>query len=253
MRWEAILLAGGKLEKDFQSLGDYPGKAYLPINGKPMAQYVLDVLQQIPQLKRVIAVIPPNGAPWPGAVSIPGGDSIIQSISNGFEQISPETEMALLATCDLPVLTKESVEDFMNQVEQCNPGLGFGFVSKEDSEAKFPGVPHTYLKVKEGTFCGSGLIAIQPKAFPMLRSFAAEATENRKNLVKIAKILGVKFMTKLLMKTLTLEEAEARAGELLTMPAKGIRSRFPEIAFNVDNAFTLKIAKSMINPKESVR
>lgn len=253
MKWEAILLAGGKLEKDFESFGDYPGKAYLPINGKPMARYVIDVLRSIPRLKRIVSVIPngANAGEWAGTTAILGGNSIIESMAAGFQALSKDTEMALLATCDLPALTKESVDDFMNQVETENPGLAFGFVSKDDSEAKFPGVPHTYISVKEGTFCGSGLIAIMPDKFPILQKFAAEATENRKNLFKIAKILGVKIMTKLLLKTLTLKEAEVRASELLTFKAKGIRSRFPEIAFNVDNAHTLQIAKSLI--KEHVK
>jgi len=246
MRWEAILLAGGKLEKDFEALGNYSGKAYLPIAGKPMAQYVIEVLQNISKLKRIVSVIPPGGAPWAGTTTIPGGDSIIKSMAAGFKALNPDTEMALLVTCDLPCLTQESIEDFMTQVENSAPGLAFGFVSRQDSEAKFPGVPHTYLKVREGTFCGSGLIAVKPSDFSALQSFAAEATQNRKNLFKIVKILGVKFILKLLLRMLTLKEAEARASRLLGFPAKGIRSHFPEIAFNVDDLLTLNIAKKIM-------
>jgi len=249
MRWEAILLAGGKLEKEFEPLGNYLGKAYLPLEGKPMAQYVIDVIQKSSRIKRIISVVPPNASEWSGTLAVEGGDSIIKSMAAGFQALSADTEMALLVTCDLPCLTLEGVEDFMNQVEKEAPGLAFGYVSREDSEISFPGVPHTYVKVKEGAFCGSGLIGIRPKDFPVLKSFAAEATKNRKNLFKIAQIFGVKFILKLLLKTLTLTEAEARASKLLGFPAKGIRSRFPEIAFNVDNAFTLRIAKEILKSK----
>jgi len=247
MQWEAILLAGGKLEDDFELFGDLPSKAYLPIHGKRMADYVLDALKGVPAITRIISVVPHNAPEFLGTTAVVGGNSIVESMAAGFQAVNPRTEMALVVTCDLPLLNPDSITDFLNQCETAQAGLCFGYVSKTDSEAKFPGLKHTWVKTNEGELCGSGLIGIAPSCFPALRRFAAEATQNRKNVFKIAKLFGIPFILKLITKKLAIADAERRATQLLGFRARGIQSRFPEIAFNVDDTETLASAVSHLN------
>lgn len=249
MRWEAIVLAGGKLEAGFSQFGDFPSKAYLPISGRKMVDYVLEVIRSISSLTRVVMVVPEGAPSFPHTITATGGNSIVESMKSGFSKLLPETEMALLVMCDLPCLTKEGVEDFIAQCENAPAGLHYSFVSRRDSEKQFPGIPHTYVKTPEGEFCGGGLVAIVPAGFPRLVRFAGEATQSRKNVFKLAAILGVPFLLKFLLRRLSIREVEQRATQLLGFPAKGILSRFPEIAFNVDDSEGLARAKTFLKQK----
>lgn len=246
MRWEAILLAGGTLEKDFAEYGEFPSKAYLPIHGKRMADYVLDVLESVSEITRIISVVPKHAPAFLGTVGVVGGKSILESMTAGIEAILPETEMALFVTCDLPCLTAAGVKDFINQSEHANAGLCYSYASKSDSELQFPGIHHTYVRMREGTICGGGLIGVAPKNFPSLARFADRATKCRKNVFAIVGILGIPMIAKLLFRRLSIRDGERRASELLGFPAKGIFSRYPEIAFNVDDARSLSLAQKFL-------
>lgn len=242
MIWEAVFLAGGKVEKDFASFGDLPSKAYLPLNGKWMGELVLEILRKIPRLRRILAVAPPYASPFSGTTQVPSGSTLLDSLSSGFTRLLPETEMALVVPCDLPCLSRGGVEDFLNQCEAAKAGFLYSYVSRADSERFFPGVSHTYVTLREGQVCGGGLIAIVPKYFPSLKQFAGRATAGRKNIFALAGILGFSFLLKLALGKLSIEDAEKRATELFGFPAKGIQSRFPEIAFNVDDTRTFRQA-----------
>lgn len=159
--------------------------------------------------------------------------------------------MALLLACDLPCLTTEAVSAFMDQVEKNRVGLSYGMVSREVSEAAFPGTPHTYVRLKEGTFCGSGLFAMAPQYFPSLRSFTDRSARSRKSIIKLTQILGIPFLIKLLLKRLSLRDVEERASELFGFPARGIPSEFPEIAFNVDDPRSLSLAATFLQRRTS--
>jgi GTP:adenosylcobinamide-phosphate guanylyltransferase len=249
MIWEAVLLAGGKLEEAFAPFGPAPGKAYLLLNGKRMADYVLDVLINVPRIRRIVAVIPKGANAFPNTHAVAGGETLMESLSAGFQVLKSETTLALVATADIPFLTKEALENFMNACEKEEAGFYYSFVSQIDSEKKFPGIPHTYVKLKEGRFCGGGLLAIAPKNFSSLKKFAEEATQKRKNIFALAKIFGVSFLLKLLLGRLSIQEVEKRASQLLGFPAKGILSPYPEVAFNIDDPKTLKLGLNFLKNK----
>jgi GTP:adenosylcobinamide-phosphate guanylyltransferase len=246
MNWEAILLAGGKLEDQFKSLGSFPGKAYLPIDGKPMAQHVLDSLKSVSRIKRIVCVLPEGGKEFSGTVSVQGGETLFKSLEEGVSVLLPETSLVLTAACDLPFLTKSGIENFMDQCESFEASLFYSFVSREDSESRFPEARHTYVRFLEGEFCGGGLIGMEPRVFSSLKKIAEKITQNRKNVFALARIFGISFLLKLafgkIFGKLSIPALEKSAGKLLGYPVKGILSHDPEIAYNIDDLETLNQA-----------
>lgn len=246
-RWEAIFLAGGTLEKAFGQVDGAPSKAYLQLNGRRMADYALDALKRVSAVRRIVAVIPSGAPAFDGTVSISGGRALFDSLSAGMDALLPETDIALIVTCDIPCVTTEGIENFISlceENEEC--GLYYGIVSKGDSEKKFPGIPHTYIKLTEGVFCGSGLFAIGKNRFPRLKSLAENATRNRKNPIALAKLFGLRFIFNFLLRRVSIEDLEKRATHVFGFPVKGIPSRYPEIAFNVDDPESLKHASTFL-------
>lgn len=246
INWEAVLLAGGQLEKELAPLGSFPSKAYLPLQGKPLAEYPLHAIRSISKFKRIVTILPEGGSPFPGTISAPGGNTIIQSMSAAMSVILPETNRVLFVTCDLPFLTKESLIDFMGQCQNADAGLYYSFVSQSDSEMKFPNAPHTYATLGGNKFCGGGLIGIAPKNFSALVLLADKATRNRKNVLAIVNLLGFSIAIKFLLKKLSISDIEKRAAQLLGFPVKGIQSHFPEIALNIDDLESFTLAQNIL-------
>ena len=248
---EAVLLAGGDF-KDLPAGEETPkGKGLVPIGDVPMAARALRALRESPAVSRVIMVSPVGaeelrGSHWDGVDTVvPAGERLIDSFKVGVDAVTQPGALAMVVAGDLPLLTPESVTDF---VERCRQrpevSIWYSFMRKKNSEAGFPGVPHTYARLAEGTFCGAGLFLSRPKALENLYKAMTDMTYVRKNPLKLASLLGWKTIFSYLLGRLTIPMAEEKmAGLLGGTLAAGIESPYPETAFNVDDAEALLEAR----------
>ncbi len=248
---EAVLLAGGRFE-DLPPGEEIPqGKGLLKVGGMPMAARVLRALKASPAISRVIMVSPVDRSEltdpcWDGVDDVvPAGDRLIDSFKAGLEAVVDPNSPALVAAGDLPLLTAESVTDF---VERCRVrsevSVWYGFLRKENSEAAFPGVPHTYAKLAEGTFCGAGLFMSRPNALSSLYQALTNLTYARKKPWQLASLLGWETISAFLARRLSVAQAERGMARLLEgTPCAGIESHYPETAFNIDDPDTLREAR----------
>ena len=248
---EAVLLAGGKFE-DLPEGEEAPvGKGLVTVGGVPMAARALRALVESPAVSRVIMVSPVEREAlsdpcWDGVdVVVPAGERLIDSFKVGLEAVVDENSPAMVVAGDLPLLTAESVTDF---VERCRlrteVSVWYGCLRRENSEAGFPGVRHTYGKLAEGTFCGAGLFMSRPRALTTLYKALTDLTYARKNPGKLAALLGWKSVLGYLFGRLTIPEAEQAMGRLLgDTPCAAVVSPYPETAFNVDDSETLLEAR----------
>ena len=251
---EVVLLAGGKF--DDLPPGDDPslGKGLVPVGGVPMAARTLRALVESPAVSRVIMVSPVareelTDSCWDGVDAVvPAGERLIDSFKVGVEAVLDQDSPAMVVAGDLPLLTSESVTDFVSRCRQRpEVSVWYGCLRKENSEAGFPGVRHTYGKLAEGTFCGAGLFMSRPKALTTLYQAMTDLTYARKNPGKLAALLGWKSVVGYLMGRLTIPEAESAMGRLLgNTPCAAVVSPYPETAFNVDDAETLTVARNYL-------
>lgn len=248
---EAVLLAGGKFE-DLPPGEEIPiGKGLLPMAGLPMAARALRALKRSPAISRIIMVSPVDreeltDSCWDAVdVVVPAGERLIDSFKVGLEAVKDPTEPAMVVAGDLPLLTDESVTDF---VERCRlrheVQVWYGCLRRSNSEAAFPGIHHTYAKLSEGVFCGAGLFLSRPQALASLYQALTSLTYARKNPLQLAKLLGWEVIFSYLVGRLTIPQAERGMSRLLGgTPCAGIETPYPETAFNVDDLETLKEAR----------
>jgi CTP:molybdopterin cytidylyltransferase MocA len=248
---EAVLLAGGKFD-DLPPGEPIPkGKGLLPVGGLPMAARALRALKASPSVSRVIMVSPVGreelSDPCWDALDevVPAGERLIDSFKAGLEAVRDPLSPALVAAGDLPLLTAESVTDF---IERCRArhevSVWYGFLRRGNSEAAFPGVRHTYVKLVEGTFCGAGLFMSRPQALASLYQALTALTYARKNPWQLAGLLGWQTILRALFGQLAISQAERGMERLLGgTSCAGIESPYPETAFNVDDSETLKEAR----------
>lgn len=248
---EAVLLAGGTFDQ--LPAGEEPpkGKGLLPIGRIPLAARVLKALRESKAISRIILVSPVPAEElehplWKGIDQVVSAqDKLIDSFKAGVDAVSDPFKPALVTVGDLPLLTAESVTDWIDRCRRRSKAeIWYSFLRRSNSEAAFPGVHHTYVSFREGTFCGAGFFMSRPRALDSLYKAMARLTDARKHPIELAKLLGPKIVWGLLTRSLSIALVEEKMQELLggTICA-GVESPYPETAFNVDELETLEIAR----------
>lgn len=244
----AVVLAGGAAD-DVARLQNAPNKAFVQIGGTTLAERTMRPLRQSARIERIV-VVAPQGLHGHPALALADefrgdGAKIRDSLRSGLEGFAPD-ELLLVAASDLPVLNVAAVDDFLQRSASVDPDLGYGVVERGTSDARFPGVTHTWAKLRDGTYCGSGLIAIKPRIFPQLERFIERLGRARKNPLRLASIFGWDVLLRFAARRLTVEAAERRASEILKARVRAIVSPFPETAVNVDRPSDVALAESLI-------
>jgi hypothetical protein len=160
----------------------------------------------------------------------------------------PPDDDVLVSTSDLPVLTVESIEDYIAQARAKEADLTYGCVEKRVHFAKYPQVPHTWAPLRDGTYCGTGFITIRPRVFHSLERFIERLGQARKNPLKLARLFGFRVLLRFAFRRLSIERAEARASYVIGARVRAVVSSYPEIAVNVDRVSDIALAEALVAP-----
>ena len=250
MRVEAIVLAGAANSGKLKELSDVAYEALIPVAGRPMVHYVLDALRGAGSIERIILVGPRQVLAelkgFDEVELVEAGESIVENLRRGIERVRTQG-FALVVTSDIPMLRAEAVEDFLYRCQARTADIYYSIVSKESNEAKFPGVARTYVRLKDGTFTGGNIVLVKPEVVRACEPMIAQAVAMRKNPLKLSRLLGVKFIVKLLFNRLTLAEIEDRVYKILGFRGVGVISPYPEVGIDVDKPADLELVERVFN------
>lgn len=252
-RFVAVALAGGALERDFAEAGyDVPNKAYLQIRGVTMLERVLSALRASRAVGRIRCVTPRDafsqafgdrGATFCDEVVEPGR-GLIDSVLAGFEGLPPDA-VAIVAATDLPLLSAVSIDAFAGAVDAETFDVGYGFVRKEAHAREYPQVRHTWVRLREGTFCGGGVSAMRAGAAPRVASLLRSFASARKSPVRLAALFSPWVLARLAFGLVGVEELERRASALSGLQCRGILCDDPVLAVNVDELVDLRTVEAI--------
>ncbi|MHB9107126.1 MAG: NTP transferase domain-containing protein [Armatimonadota bacterium] len=232
----AVVLAGGHVPATLAHLCDH--RALLQLNGRYLLDYLLETLQAMPSVVATAIVAPAEALPSLSALPgyrVAAGASIVENMQRGANALIDEKVTHLLfVTGDIPLVTPEGLENYIRNSLASRAALTYPIIPREASEIRFPGARRTYVRLREGTFTGGNAIfatanLLDDKAELIQGLYAA-----RKQPVKLAKLLGLGTVLRLLTGTITLPYIEAVATRILGAPARAIISPHPEIGFDVD-------------------
>jgi len=246
----AVVLAGGPLDDVAQMQPGAPNKAFVEIGGKTLAGRVLDALRGSTSIERVVIVAPPSMWGHDDLCAVddfrPDGVHITESLRNGLAGFEADDDV-LVAASDLPVLTAPAVDDFVAGVRALAADVVYGCVEKEAHMRGFPDVPHTWARMRDGTFCGGGMVAIKPRSLPRLERFIERLGAARKHPLKLASLFGWDMLARFALGRLSIAQAEARATKLLGAPVRALISPYPETAVNVDRVSDVALARKLVS------
>jgi GTP:adenosylcobinamide-phosphate guanylyltransferase len=251
-RFTAVALAGGALEAEFRAAGyDVPNKAYLPIAGELMLVRVLRALRgssAIGEIRLVTqasaAAQVPEVAQLCDAVIEPGAD-LIGSVLAGFHGLLGDERVMIVAT-DMPLLTSQAVDRFGALAAQTPCDVGYGFVERGLHDRSYPRVRHTWVRLREGTFCGAGVSLIRAGKTGQLEAVLRDFTAARKSPAKLAALFSPMLVLKVLAGQLGVAELERRASELTGLVCRGIMCPDAEVAVNVDRVEDLRVIEAVL-------
>jgi len=229
---DVVILAGGRCDDELRAATGAEFRAEIEIGGERLVDTVLNATRP---LGEAILVGGPEGL---GARQVPAGENFCDSLRKGLEQVT--TDQFLLVTVDLPCLTTQALQDF---IDRCEPkaGLNYPIVAIEMCDEMFPGMKRTTLKLREGVFTGGNVAlmdtAMMRKAVPIME----KAYELRKKPLRLAMIVGIGVLGRVVLgqivpKTLDLPSLERALGKFLKVPVHAVPTDFAELGADLDKA-----------------
>lgn len=245
---DCVVIAGGRPDPDDPLFTYTEGKpkALLSLNGQPMLAHVLQALNDACQVDTIVVVgmIEEEGAAairhLPASqpvIFLADQGSIVANARRGLEWLEanrPGNSELLLSTADIPLLTGEIVDAF---VEQCRPFdrlAYYNMVTKETMEARFPHSNRTFVRLREAEVAGGDLFLAQSDILYTNQALWEALTNARKHAWQLARIVGFRTLFKLLLHRLSLAEVEQLATQLLGAPIRILTSPYPELAMDAD-------------------
>ncbi|QUH25332.1 nucleotidyltransferase family protein [Serpentinicella alkaliphila] len=240
----AVILAG----EDNNKKSDIEHKAGILINGIPMINYVINALEQNSRISRIIVV--GNKQKLKDIIKsnidiIDGNGSMFDNFKTGIDYLNTN-EKALIVTCDIPLITTNNIDDFLNKAIESNGDLCYPIIHKINCEEKYSDLKRTHVTLKEGIFTGGNIILVNPTITNKIEEKARVLIKHRKNPIAMTYNLGVGFLGKLLTKQLSVIELENHLSKLLNIRAKAIVTSFPELGCDVDREEHLEKIKKYI-------
>ncbi len=246
---DAIILAGGNNNLEFQKKFGVSNRSLLVIQDKFMIEYVIEALKEVSSIKRVVVVGPVKELKSRIGKRVeevvPAGDDPFESTLKGIDYLNSDQKILVISS-DIPLIKGEMIDDFFLRCSKQLADFYYPIVRKEVYQKKFGLTKRTFGCLREGCFSGGNMLLIDPAIVQQKREFISRIVRSRKSPLTIARILGGGIILKYLFKQLSIKDIEDRVGRILGMKGLAIISPYPEMKFDVDSPEHVEIAKKFL-------
>jgi len=253
MYYDAIILAGGESSSELKKIAPYDNEALIIIGNYPMIYYVFHALRQSTYVRNIVISGPTDALrnifPQKERLFfVNGGENAIESCAHGVKLLQEKgiSEQVLIMPSDIPFITTEAIDDFINQTRKVQADFYYPVTCKEVNEGKFPGVRRTYVNIKDGIFTGGNLFILRSAIFDQVFDIALQLVKRRKNPLAMARLFGFGLVWKYLFRRLSIEAVEKRFYEVLGVKGKAIISPYAEVGVDIDKPGDLELANKYL-------
>ena len=223
-------------------------KAVIPINGRPMIDYVLDALDAANQttpyhVSGFDAAYDQRLAQSPEAPG-PAG-SALAAIEAGI------SFPVLMTTCDHPLLTAEMLNSFISEAEASEVDFCVGLADKAVIQPAYPDVKRTYMNFQDRSVSGCNLFYIANENGLEAIRFWQTAQHLRKRPLKLASRLGWGVLWRYASGRLTLAGAFEYAANKLGITAAPVLIPIPEAAIDVDKPADKELVETILKARQA--
>jgi CTP:molybdopterin cytidylyltransferase MocA len=230
-------------------------KALIPIAGKPMVAHVIDTLAASRYIQHIVVVALDPAAEVQLSVPVervPDAGGLLANTEAGIQyalSCYPQMDAVLLSGCDVPTITPAIVDAFIEECFRTDHDMYYTIVERSVMEARFPESRRTYAHMREGDFAGGDLLLFRPGVTFNQQELWQELAKARKNALRQARLFGLWTFLKLLLRRLTIAEAEQRARKVLNVHGRAIPFPYAEVGMDVDKPFQLEIVRAELEAR----
>lgn len=251
MKIDVLVLAGGRNQGELKEYAATDYEALIKINNIPMIDYVISAVKKATNIDE-IAVIGPkkeleNTINKKVDLIIETTNSMVDNIEKGINKLTPQNYV-LIVTSDIPLVTADMYDNFIGACQKKQADIYYPIICKENN-GKFPETEKTYVRLVEGSFTGGNIVIIRPEVLKGILEILKKVMLCRKKPWKLSRLLGLKFLLKLLVGKLSLSEIENRVSEIVGHKSVSIKMDYPEMGFDIDNPGDLEIMSEYIKNK----
>lgn len=257
-----IVTAGGEAEPNhpFYKMAQGGLLSMIDIAGKPMVQWVLDALSASEKITRVVvAGLPPETdlvCAHPLILLPDMGDAIsnIQNSAREIQRIDPEAVFTLLISGDIPLLRGEFIDWMLCHVDEtADTDLYFSLIERSMMESEFPQAKRSYTRLKNAAFCSGDMHGFRLQSLTEENPLWKRLVESRKSRLRQASVLGYDTVFFLMLRQLTLKDAEATVCNRLGIKGQAVLSPYPEIGLHVTKPAHLEIVREQLAREKTAK
>lgn len=246
-----VVIVAGAPPMQHSDGGNPPSRAMTLIAGKPMIQWELDAMRRSTSISRIYAVGDAQSSSLDEV--IPSTGSFIGNLIAGAALAAERgADRILLATCDIPLLTPEAIDDFASRALDIPAEFVYPIVTREHCLEKYPGLKRTYLKLREGVYTGGNIFLVSTGFLLRNKDVISQAYESRKQVLRLAGMIGWGTLVRVAIAQLAYPAAadittlESAASRLLGGQVKAVVTAYAEIGEDVDKPEDLKSVELLL-------
>ncbi|MGO8671998.1 MAG: molybdenum cofactor guanylyltransferase [Capsulimonadaceae bacterium] len=246
----AVVLAGGEATPAMKVATGVPNRALVPLGDRVMLDYVIDALSDSDIKSIWVVGNVPSSSRYEKVVE--KGDLFDNMVAGLTAADSPR---CLVATSDIPFLTTEAVNAFLNAALDRDADIVYPIIPMTSYRGKFGAMKRTTLRVREGEFTGGNLMLLRTDFIVGQADRIRAAYTARKDVLRLGAMLGPGLLLRVLAAQtlspalLSLPMLEAAVARLLgDARVTALVTPYPEIGTDVDRPEDVEIARRLLDP-----
>ncbi len=248
--FDAVVLAGTGKEDALTGQEGVRNKAFISLHNRPLLDYILKALVQVPSVDRIAVVGPvdqvsPLLEDEPRFIAVQEKESMLDNLAAGIAELEQD-RLCLVVTADIPLITPAGLERFLVSCVPHDHDLYYPVLTRETCLTHFPDTERTYVRLKEGYLTGGNVGLVNPRWFLNNRDRLELFISYRKKPLKLFRILPPLFILKYIFKTLSIADLERFLSKLLTLQAQAVISDVAEIGLDVDKVGDLALVRRLL-------
>jgi GTP:adenosylcobinamide-phosphate guanylyltransferase len=226
-------------------------KCLAPVRGAPMLARVLDALAASSSTGRIFISLadPTLLAMLPSAAScqaLKSGATPSTSVLETLEAVSDALPL-LVTTADHPLLSPAMIDSFCNAARASGADLVAGLTEASVIRAAYPDAQRTYLRFADAAYSGANMFALLTPPSRRAVVFWRRVEQERKRPWRLVRAFGLRPLLAYLFGRLTLDDAMARASEVIGARVAAVRLPFAEAAIDVDKPADLALVEAILS------
>jgi len=254
----AIIGAGGSYDPE-DPLLSHAGvrhKALIPIAGTPMILHVARALADSGYVKHlaVVGLSQAHGVEFPLPVSfVPDAGGFVANFLAGvaaLERIVPGAERVLFCSTDIPLITGEMIRYLVDAALATGADVCYTVIQRETMNARFPDAGRSFARLCDGQYAGGDVHLINPAVLDRNRQLMDDVIGARKNNLRQARLIGLRFLLKFVFRRLTITDGESKAESILGVPCRVLPARYAELGMDVDKPHQLDLVRAEMESRK---